>query len=266
MVRTNATKLLLGILVFGFFSRAEAAFDQSHQKWNTVLQKAVVVQGHSSRVNYKLIKERPQELNEYIASLEAVTSDEFNHFSNEEKLAFLINAYNAFTIKLIVEHYPTTSIKNTGERTLSNLSGNPWKNVFFKLLGKERYLDYIEHEMLRKSFNEPRIHFALVCASISCPALRAEAYTSLQLNRQLDNAAENFITDQGRNRYLPKESKLELSSIFKWYGSDFEKKYGSLLAYIGPRITNNSEFQKVITQGKVPVSYLDYDWGLNEEK
>lgn len=266
MVRTNTKFLFILVLAFGFLSHAEAAFDHSHQKWNAVLQKAVVVRGHASWVNYKSIKEKPQELTEYLASLEAVTKDEFSHFSNDEKLAFLINSYNALTVKLIVEHYPTTSIKNTGVRTLSNLSASPWKNVFFKLLGGDRYLDYIEHEILRKSFNEPRIHFALVCASISCPALQTEAYTASHLDHQFEKAAENFLTDQERNRYIPGGSRLELSSIFKWYGDDFAKKYGSYLAFIGPRITKNPEFQKAISDGKATVSFLDYNWNLNEEK
>ncbi len=261
--------LLLFSLTFGFYPHAKAedkGFDHTHKAWTTFLQKHVRIKGAASTVEYKSIKSDPQELKNYLGTLEIVTQSEFAKFSEQEKLAFLINAYNAFTIKLIVDHYPVKSIKDAGTRSLSNLGANPWKTKFFKLLGKEQHLDNVEHDMIRMLFNEPRIHFAVVCASIGCPALRNEAFQASQIDRQLEEAATSFLSDTTRNRYVPDAKKLELSSIFKWYRDDFTKKHGSLVAFIAPRITTNPEYQKIIQDKKTEVSYLDYDWSLNEEK
>ena len=236
-------------------------FDHSHQAWTAFLQKHVKINGHASTIDYKAIKNNPKDLLEYLKLLEALSLDDFNRFSENEKLAFLINAYNAFTVKLIVDHYPVKSIKDIG-----SLFSSPWKKKFFHLFGEERHLDSIEHDMIRKWFNEPRIHFAVNCASIGCPALRNEAFVSTNLEKQLEEAAVAFLTDKSRNRYSPDAKKLELSSIFKWYGSDFPKKYGSLEAFIAPKITANLEHQNIIRDKKANLSYLDYDWSLNEEK
>ncbi|MGE3388198.1 MAG: DUF547 domain-containing protein, partial [Bdellovibrionales bacterium] len=153
-------------------ARSAAEFDHSHKIWTLLLQKSVTVKGHASVVNYKILKSDPTELHAYLRTLESVSQGEFGKFSNNEKLAFLINAYNAFTIKLILGRYPAKSIKHAGEWSLSNPTASPWKTKFFTLLGERRHLDNIEHDMIRKSFNEPRIHFAVVCASVGCPALR----------------------------------------------------------------------------------------------
>lgn len=256
------------ILVFnGAFQPAFGSnleFDQSHQAWTVYLQKHVRVKGAASTVDYKSIKKDPKELQEYLQSLEAVSQSEFDRFSENEKLAFLINSYNAFTVKLIADHYPVKSIKDIGERSFSNPTASPWKEKFFRLFGEERHLDNIEHDMIRERFNEPRIHFAVVCASIGCPALRNEAFVATNVEKQLEDSAQNFLSDTSRNRYSPETKKLELSSIFKWYGSDFPKKYGSLEAFLAPRMTTIPEHQKIIRDKKADVSYLDYDWSLNE--
>ena len=193
-------------------------FDQSHQTWTFFLQKFVRINGPASTIDYKAIKNDSKDLQEYIKSLEGVSQDGFSGFSQHERLAFLINAYNAFTVKLIVDHYPVKSIKDIGERSISNPTGSPWKTKFFNLLGEKRHLDNIEHDMIRKQFNEPRIHFAVNCASVGCPALRNEAFIASQLDKQLEDAALDFISDKNRNRYNPETKQLELSSIFKWYG------------------------------------------------
>lgn len=238
-----------------------SAFDHSHRDWSAFLKKQVTVKGQASTVNYKVIKSDPKDLIAYINSLESVTLDIFNSFSENEKLAFLINAYNAFTIKLIVDNYPVKSIKDIG-----SILTSPWKIKFFSLFGERRNLDNVEHDMIRKWFNEPRIHFAVVCASVGCPSLKNEAYVAAQLDKQLEEASLNFLSDSSRNRYLSTEKKLELSSIFKWYGGDFVKKFGSLEVFIAPRITSSSSDQAVIREKNASVSYLDYDWSLNEEK
>lgn len=240
---------------------ASRPFHHSHKQWTLFLQKHVNVKGFANTVTYKAIQADPSELNDYLRSLETVTKNEFDSFSENEKLAFLINAYNAFTVKLIVDHYPVKSIKDIG-----SFLSSPWKKKFFRLLGEERHLDNIEHDMIRKWFNEPRIHFAVVCASIDCPALRNEAFTSDEIETQLEDAAQNFLSDKSRNRYVPEKKVLEISSLFKWYGSDFPQKYGSLQAFLAPRIATTPEYQSIIREKKASVTYLDYDWSLNEEK
>lgn len=247
--------------VFSTPVESSSTFDHGHRQWNDLLKRIVVVDGHESRVNYGKLKSNHQELDAYLKTLEKLKNAEFSRFSESQKLAFLINAYNAFTIKLILDHYPVKSIKDIGSFLKS-----AWKIKFFTLLDEERHLDSIEHDLIRKKFNEPRIHFALVCASKGCPSLRREAFTENRLEDQLEDVARNFLTDKTKNRYSKATNKLELSSIFKWYGEDFTKKHGSVEAFVATRMTENSEEQAAIRSKRASVSYLDYDWSLNEEK
>lgn len=243
-------------------ARSEASsFDQTHSSWTRFLKTHVKVSGAKSTVPYAAIKRNPSDLEAYVRSLEAVNQSEFGSFNVDQKLAFLINAYNALTVKLVVDHYPVKSIKDIG-----SLFSSPWKKKFFKLLGKERSLDEIEHEMIRKQFAEPRIHFALVCASTSCPALRPEAFSSTKLNEQLEEQARLFITDKDRNRFDPSQAKLSLSSIFKWYGTDFEKSSGSVKAFVAPYMASEPGEKGLIQKQEVTILYLDYNWSLNETK
>jgi hypothetical protein len=120
--------------------------------------------------------------------------------------------------------------------------------------------------MIRPVFNEPRIHFALVCASVGCPALRNEAFTAEKLEHQLEGSTNAFLNDKRKNRFLSAGKKLELSSIFKWYGDDFRKTHGSVEKFVAPRMTENKADQEAIQAGKVPIAYLEYDWSLNDAK
>jgi len=251
------TSFLVSILLIAV--SASAGFDHSHANWDRILKQYVTVKGHASTVNYKSLKASPSEFLNYLKSLESVSKSEFGTFSEAEKLAFLINAYNAFTVKLIIDKYPIKSIKDIG-----GLFSSPWKIKFFNLLEEQKHLDNIEHDIIRKDFKEPRIHFALVCASVGCPALKNEAYVHSKLNTQLEEAALNFLADRSRNRYLPQQKKLEISSLFKWYGGDFPSKYGTLEAFLAPRITDVPSDQAVIKEKKASITYLDYDWSLNE--
>lgn len=236
-------------------------FDHAHKQWGLLLKQFVAVDGHESRVKYAKLKSDHLELDSYLKTLENVKNAEFSRFSEPQKLAFLINAYNALTIKLILDHYPVKSIKDIGSFLKS-----AWKIKFFTLLEEKKHLDNIEHDLIRKSFNEPRIHFALVCASNGCPALRPEAFTADELEKQLEEATRNFLNDKARNRYSQATNKLELSSIFKWYGEDFSKKHGSVETFVATRITENPKEQAAIRSKKASISYLDYDWSLNDEK
>ncbi len=224
------------------------AFDHSHKTYDTILKKYAA----NGRVDYKSLKNETS-LKSYLDSLSSVTVGEYNGYSKEQKLAFLINSYNAFTIQLILDNYPLKSIRNIGILPLA-----AWKKEFFTLLGEERSLGWIEHEKLRKDFDEPRIHFAIVCASIGCPPLISEAYTPEKLEVQLQTVKDNFLNDSTKNRYEAHTNTLYLSSIFDWFKDDFTKK-GSLLDFIQDSM--KAKF------GKEPkIKYTFYDWNLNEKK
>ncbi len=251
-------KILILLCLFSFSS---FAFDQDHKALDKVLKDHVIFKGNQSLVNYKAIKNKPSELEQYLKDLSAVKKSQFDSWTAGNKLAFLINAYNAFTLKLIVDNYPTKSIKDIG-----TLFKSPWKKKFFKLFGKETHLDEVEHVMIRKNFDEPRIHFAVVCASIGCPPLHRFAFTGNQLEKQLKEATRVFLMDKNKNSYDPLKKKLRLSKIFKWYGDDFNKKYGSYLKFVSTRITEDKKGQALIAKDDVSSSWNSYDWGLNEIK
>lgn len=140
---------------------------------------------------------------------------------------------------------------------------------FFGLLGKKRHLDWIEHGTIRKNYQEPRIHFALNCASVGCPALRQEAFTGDQLTDQLEEQAKLFLRDTTRNRIDEKEGKVFLSKIFDtepWFAEDFTKKAGSVAAFVAPYMTDDPAMQEKIKGGELKLDFLKYDWGLNEIK
>ena len=173
------------------------------------------------------------------------------NWSPEEKLTYWINAYNAFTVKLIVDHYPIKSIKDIGGSVV--MLNSAWDIKFFNIGGVNFDLNTIEHEIIRKEFNEPRIHFAINCASISCPNLRNEAYEVDKLEYQLNDQTFSFLNDKSKNHITNEDSKL--SKLFNWFKADFQKN-GSLASFIK---TYRSDFN-----AENSIEYLDYNWGLNE--
>jgi hypothetical protein len=223
------------------------AFDHKHFALDGLLKKHV----SNGRVNYSGLLSDSKSLDMYLSSLSAVSQTEYNGFSKTQKIAFLINAYNAFTIKLILDNYPVKSIKKIG-----GLFTSPWKIQFFELLGSKRHLDWIEHSKLRIDFDEPRIHFSIVCASIGCPPLANTAFTPENLEAQLQSLLENFLRDKAKNRYDERKKILYLSPIFKWFQKDFTKN-GTVIDYVKRYIGNTiSEDTKI--------EYTNYDWNLNE--
>src|SRR5690606_21092059 len=175
-------------------------------------------------------------------------------WSKDDQLAYWINAYNAFTVKLIVDNYPVESIKDLGPALKIPMLKDVWHYKFFTIAGQESSLDEIEHSILRKEFEEPRIHFAINCASVSCPPLLNEAFEAKTIDAQLDKVAKDFINDSSRNKITP--SAIQVSSIFSWFKGDFTKN-GTLIDFL-----NNYSTVKIKSDAKV--SHLDYDWNLNE--
>ena len=240
------------ILSLTFFVFASNTFDHAYKSWNSFLKTHVKVEGPVSTVNYNAIKQNPESLNKILKDFSSVTKKQYDSFNSDQRLAFLINAYNAFTIKLIVDNYPVKSIKDIGSFSFSNLTASPWKKEFFNLLEQKRHLDNVEHDMIREWFKEPRIHFAVVCASIGCPKLQDQAYTGENLNELLETAAKEFLNDKSRNRF--ENGTLKLSSIFKWYGDDFKN---GVKIFVAPYMSEDKEMQKKIL--KSDVEYLNYD-------
>ena len=217
-----------------------------HDVWTTLLQKNVSEEG---QVNYKGFIEDSTLFNKYLTKIS--NHPPAKNWSKEEQLAYWINVYNAFTIKLIIDNYPLKSIKDIS--TGLPMINSTWDIKFFKIGSIDFDLNTIEHEILRKKFNEPRIHFAINCASISCPKLRKEAYISEQLERQLEEQIFDFINHSDKNIITTNETKL--SKIFDWFKRDFTKEK-NLVDYI-------SKYQPNIKQNN-KIEYLEYDWSLNE--
>lgn len=247
------------LFFFGLFYTLTAwSFDHSHQKFSNILDEHVIEMGTQSKVNYSKLVKNPKELSDYLNELSSLSDEEFKSFSNEQQLAFLINAYNAFTLKLVIDNYPIRSLKD-----LETLFKSPWKKVFFTLFGEKRNLDEIEHDIIRKEFNEPRIHFALVCAANSCPPLAKEAYQANKLNEQLDQRTLNFINDKKRNRLSIQKKRLYLSKIFQWYEKDFLKDGGSIQGFIRTYIDDTFE-REALDREDFSIRFERYDWSLND--
>ena len=266
------TRLLLWLSLSALTLPAWAAFDHGHADWNRLLGKHVSWQpgGHESKVSYAGFKRDRPALRAYLDSLSAVSESEFNGWSKAQQLAFLINAYNGFTVELILTRYPDIeSIRDFGL-----VFNNPWKKKFFTLFGREQTLDGIEHGIIRAdgAYNDFRIHMAVNCASVGCPALRPEAYLAERLDAQLDDQVLRFMSDRTRNRYDPRREALELSKIFDWYGKDFAKGWrgiSSLQAFVAQyagALADRPEDQQAIRTQRVKIRYLDYDWGLNDRQ
>ncbi|NGY37888.1 DUF547 domain-containing protein [Flavobacterium sp. XN-5] len=211
----------------------------NHAKWNTLLQKNVSKNG---KVNYKAFQKDSKELQSYLNELSGNVPTK--SWSKNATLAYWINAYNAYTVKLILDNYPTKSIKEIND---------PWGKKFISLGNKKYSLEEIEHEILRK-MDEPRIHFAINCASFSCPNLLNEAYTETKLEKQLVAISKSFINDKTKNTITANE--IEISKIFDWFSGDFKKK-GSVIDFL-------NQYSTIKISSKAKVNYKDYNWKLNE--
>jgi len=223
----------------------------SHQAWDELLRKYVNAAG---MVDYQGFLKDKSKLNAYLKTLSDNPPNK-STWSEKEQLAYWINAYNGFTVKLIVDNYPIKSIRDLGPSLKIPLVRDVWHYEFFTIGGEEFNLDEIEHGILRKEFNEPRIHFAVNCASISCPPLLNEAFVVSKLDEQLEKQAVNFINDGVRNKV--KKDAIEISSIFSWFKGDFTEN-GSLIDFL-------NQYSKVKIDKNAKISYLDYDWNLNKQ-
>ena len=229
------------------------AFDFS--KWDGLLKKHVsekTINGVKlNAVDYRNLS-KDSDYSSLIRDLEKASLA--NLKSTKDKLVFWINVYNIMAVKMVLDHYPVESIKDAG-----SLFRAVWKKDVGVVSEKKRTLNEIEHEILRK-LGDPRIHVAIVCASVSCPDLRKEAYTVENLDEQLDDQLRKFLGNKEKGLRIAGPKRVNLSSIFKWFEEDFDSK-GGVLKFITPFAPTHVQGT---LKGSPRVSYLDYDWGLNE--
>lgn len=211
-----------------------------HSLWDSLLQKHVSNEG---QVNYKGFQGDQTKFDTYLNLLSNTPPKEF--WSRNETLAFWINVYNAYTVKLILNNYPIQSIKDISK---------PWNERFIKIGEKWYTLNDVEHRIIRK-MDEPRIHFALVCAAVSCPKLYNRAFTAKNLDSNLTQLTQEFLNDGSKNRL--RENTIEISKLFKWYGGDFKTNNKRLIDFI-------NQYSDVQISSKAKRTYMDYDWRLNE--
>lgn len=274
-MRIFITLIFLASLMI--FSANLAAQNFDHAIFDELMQKYVA----NGLVDYQGVKAEQESLATYLKTLEQVNPVDFRQWSKAEQKAFWINAYNAITIEGILRNYP---IQRGGllarvrfpQNSIRQIGGF-WDKVFVKVMGKDLTLNDIEHKILRKQFNDSRIHFVIVCASIGCPILENRAFFADDLDQRLEQATRNFITDPDKVQLDQKQNVLYLSSIFDWYKADFSvsddamKKFAKysnaeqgVVEFVAKFLAESD--QKYIVQHQPKIKYLDYDWSLNEQK
>ncbi len=234
-------------------------------------------------VDYKELKLHPESLESFIQEIGDLRPQVYEGWNENGKIAFWINAYNALTLKAILDHYPIKAGFFSSfvypSNSIRQIDG-VWTQLKFRVMGQDLTLDHIEHQILRKKFSEPRVHMALVCAALSCPPLRSEPYTADKLDQQLEDQTNRFLRRENNfkvERSARGSGSVQLSSIFDWFGGDFTAKYGTetefkekepsqraVLNFILPHISEVD--QQYLKSGKYSISYTQYDWTLNEQK
>jgi hypothetical protein len=261
--------LLLAFALLASAPSMAQAFDHGHTAFSRLLQRHVAwnAAGTATSVDYAGLHKERTLLQAYLRELATVRETDFRRWSTAQRQAFLIDAYNAATLELVLQRYPDLrSIKDLG-----NLLQSPWKRRFVALLGSQRSLDEIEHQLLRGAadYRDPRIHFAVNCASIGCPALRPEAYRADSLEAQLADQTRRFLADRTRNRFDAREQTLEVSKLFDWYADDFDRHAGGVPAFLASHAQALGLPPTIairIKQGQIPLQYLAYDWQLNRRQ
>ncbi len=248
MITAKSLPSLLACLLAIFTSSTVWAFDHTHAGLNEVLKTYVNSEG---MVNYGALKVNRYALDGYLEKTGAISETAFKGWTRDQRLAFLINVYNAETLQLIIDNYPVKSIKKIG-----SLFGQPWDVESVTLFGKKTTLNHIEHKILRPKYKEPRVHFVIICAAMGCPPLRNEAFVPENLDEQLDARGRVFLGQKNKNKVDGKI--LYLSPIFDWFTEDFTEN-GSLQDFVTPFFASD------IKGRKFKIKYTSYDWSLNKQ-
>ena len=233
-----------------------SSFSQSHKLFKDILKDHV----NNGLVDYKNLRadKRLDEYLNYLSSTDPASLD------RTDELVFWINAYNAFTLKVIVDNYPVKSIRDI--KTSGKKVETIWDEQFISISGKNYSLNDIEHKILRTEFNEPRIHFAVVCASLSCPELLNEAFEGETIDKQLNQQAIRFLSNKNRNEFNLKNRTAYLSMIFNWFKDDFGTNDGEVLLFLSKFLDNKIKDDIINNSVMWQISYKNYDWNLNETK
>lgn len=278
-----AIKRFLLIVLLCITANTASATRFDHTIWDDLLREHVYMlnQKQASQVNYYGIALNHGQLQKYLSQLSTIKKSDFADWDQSEQLAFLINAYNAFTVEMILRSYSSiATLRAYAPVTLSwksrliSMMKNQRELEFISLLGEFLSLNAIENELIRKpgNFNEPRIHFALNRASIGCPALLNRAYTGMELEQQLEAATRAFLSDRSRNRVNEKAEKLEVSEIFDWYRKDFERgwrEWSSLaqfFAHYRDSLADTPHTRELLASENAEIQFLEFNWLLNEKQ
>jgi len=261
LIKTTRILIFLGIFINSFFSPFYfLANDHDFSSWQESLKRHV----KNGLVHYAAIQKNPNLFDGAVSAIGHIKREEYDPWSQNEKKAFWINAYNIGAIKLIVDYYPLK--RSLGLQALryppNSIQQIPdvWNQKALTILGRKVSLNYMENGILRKEFQDPRIHFAIVCASLGCPVLRDEPYVPEQLDAQLDEAARHFMQDHKKVNYDARNNTLYLSPIFKWFKEDFEK-VGGVISFV-----KKYKPEGMPLRDDAKIQWLDYDWSLNEQK
>jgi hypothetical protein len=249
----------------------------SYDDYGAVLAAFVDTQG---LVDYQALKANRQRLDAFAAALGTLAPAACSNWSVKDQVVFWINVYNALTLEAIIDHYPIqASLLKSAIFPRNSIRQIPgvWTELRFEVVGREVTLDHIEHQILRKQFNEPRIHMALVCAGKGCPPLRNEPYVGNRLDEQLADQTKMFLAQPDKFRIDRSKGKVYLSPILDWFGGDFLETYGgeekpkagrsaeekAVLNFIAAHL--GASDRDYLSTAKYNVVYLDYDWSLNEQ-
>ena len=242
--------IILLVLLFANQSSIANPPNDSNQLYEKVLNSYL----KDGLVDYLGLKSDPKNLNKYLDQMSSTSKQTFDEWNKNEQLAFLINLYNAQTLDLVANNYPVKSIKD-----IASDSGGPWEQPIVTLFGDKITLNALEHEVIRKNYLDPRVHFALVCAALGCPVLLNTPYQAATLENQLDQQTKAFLLDPDKNSIDSERKILRLSPVFDWYKKDFIAKSGSVIEFVNPYFNDqaNSDFE---------IQYTNYDWSLNDLK
>ena len=272
-------KLVLAIVASSLFLASTALADGAGtavERYDAALKAHV---NGAGLVNYKALKADSSDLDAYLQSVGDLTPTTYAAWSEAEKISFWVNVYNAYTLKAIITNYPIKSsfFKSAlyPKNSIRQISG-VWDGLEWSVMGRKLTLDHIEHQEIRAKFNEPRVHAALVCAALSCPPLRNEAYRGDALEAQLDDQMRDWLADPTKFKIDRRDATVYLSQIFDWFGGDFVAKFGTAAHFAGfdetERAVLNAASQYVseadaeyMRTADIDLDYLSYDWTLNEQ-
>ena len=235
-------------------------FDHAHATWTKVLADF----GRADGFDYRSLKKERKSIDEYLTLLLSVEVEDFETWTREQRYAFWINAYNAYTVRLVVDHYPLKSIRDIGDEELGTWDRRfiPLQHLFPQAKGKPLSLNDVEHEILRKQFEDARVHAAVNCASRGCPPLAASAFTPKGLDEQLDGVTRAWLADEERTRFDAEKGVAEVSEILRWFEGDFVRDGKSVAGWLAKFAPE--KHSAWLAKGPVTLRYLEYDWALND--